>query len=78
MLAIRARIVADLGGYLMPTTAMPPHTAAMLMCGVYRLDAADIAVSGRRTNKVPTGPYRGAGPARGGVLRRAGGGRRRP
>ena len=61
MLAIRARIVADLGGYLMPTTAMPPHTAAMLMCGVYRLAAADIAVTGRRTNKVPTGPYRGAG-----------------
>ena len=61
MLAIRARIVADVGGYLMPTTAMPPHTAAMLMCGVYRLAAADIAVSGRRTNKVPTGPYRGAG-----------------
>ncbi len=61
MLAIRARMVADLGGYLMPTTAMPPHTAAMLMCGVYRFEAADIAVAGRRTNKVPTGPYRGAG-----------------
>jgi carbon-monoxide dehydrogenase large subunit len=61
MLAIRARLVADVGGYLMPTTAMPPHTAAMLMCGVYRLAAADIRVSGRRTNKVPTGPYRGAG-----------------
>ena len=25
MLAIRARIVADVGGYLMPTTAMPPR-----------------------------------------------------
>ena len=61
MLAIRARLVADVGGYLMPTTAMPPHTAAMLMCGVYRIAAADIRVSGRRTNKVPTGPYRGAG-----------------
>jgi carbon-monoxide dehydrogenase large subunit len=61
MLAIRARIVADVGGYLMPTTAMPPHTAAMLMCGVYAIDAADIAITGRRTNKVPTGPYRGAG-----------------
>ena len=61
MLAIRARLVADLGGYLIPTTAMPPHTAAMLMCGVYRLEAADIALAGRRTNKVPTGPYRGAG-----------------
>jgi aerobic carbon-monoxide dehydrogenase large subunit len=61
MLAVRALIWADLGGYLMPTTAIPTHTAAMLMCGVYDIQAADVLVSGRRTNKVPTGPYRGAG-----------------
>ena len=61
MLALRARIWADLGGYLMPTTAIPMHTAAMLMCGVYDIQVADVDVSGRRTNKVPTGPYRGAG-----------------
>jgi aerobic carbon-monoxide dehydrogenase large subunit len=61
MLALRARIFADLGGYLMPTTAIPPHTTAMLMCGVYDVQAADVEVVGRRTNKVPTGPYRGAG-----------------
>jgi aerobic carbon-monoxide dehydrogenase large subunit len=61
MLAIRARIRADLGGYLMPTTAIPAHTTAMLMCGVYDIRAADVEVVGRRTNKVPTGPYRGAG-----------------
>jgi carbon-monoxide dehydrogenase large subunit len=61
MLAIRAAIYADLGGYLMPTTAIPPHTTAMLMCGCYRIPAADVRLSGRRTNKVPTGPYRGAG-----------------
>jgi aerobic carbon-monoxide dehydrogenase large subunit len=61
MLALRARIVADLGGYLMPTTAIPTHTTAMLMCGVYDVQAADVEVVGRRTNKVPTGPYRGAG-----------------
>jgi aerobic carbon-monoxide dehydrogenase large subunit len=61
MLAVRARIWADLGGYLMPTTALPTHTTAMLMCGVYDIRAADVEVSGRRTNKVPTGPYRGAG-----------------
>jgi carbon-monoxide dehydrogenase large subunit len=61
MLALRARIWADLGGYLMPTTAIPPHTTAMLMCGVYDIQAADVEVVGRRTNKVPTGPYRGAG-----------------
>ena len=45
----------------MPTTAIPPHTTAMLMCGVYDIRAADVEVVGRRTNKVPTGPYRGAG-----------------
>jgi carbon-monoxide dehydrogenase large subunit len=61
MLAVRARILADLGGYLMPTTAIPTHTTAMLMCGVYDIRAADVEVVGRRTNKVPTGPYRGAG-----------------
>jgi carbon-monoxide dehydrogenase large subunit len=61
ILALRARIWADLGGYLMPTTAIPTHTTAMLMCGVYDIQAADVEVVGRRTNKVPTGPYRGAG-----------------
>jgi aerobic carbon-monoxide dehydrogenase large subunit len=61
MLALRARIFADLGGYLMPTTAIPMHTTAMLMCGVYDIQTADVEVLGRRTNKVPTGPYRGAG-----------------
>jgi carbon-monoxide dehydrogenase large subunit len=61
ILAVRARIRADLGGYLMPTTAIPTHTTAMLMCGVYDVQNADVEVVGRRTNKVPTGPYRGAG-----------------
>src|ERR671922_1474554 len=45
----------------MPTSAIPPQTTAMLMCGVYDVQAADVEVFGRRTNKVPTGPYRGAG-----------------
>jgi aerobic carbon-monoxide dehydrogenase large subunit len=53
--------VADLGAYLLPATAMPPHTAAMLMAGCYTIPAADVAVTGVRTHKVPTGPYRGAG-----------------
>jgi aerobic carbon-monoxide dehydrogenase large subunit len=61
MLALRARLRADLGGYLMPSTAIPTHTAAMLMCGVYDIQVADVEVVGMRTNKVPTGPYRGAG-----------------
>jgi aerobic carbon-monoxide dehydrogenase large subunit len=61
MLALRARLTADLGAYLLPTTAIPPHTAGMLLTGCYEIPAAAVTVVGKRTNKVPTGPYRGAG-----------------
>jgi len=33
----------------------------MLMTGCYAIPAAEVAVTGVRTDKVPTGPYRGAG-----------------
>jgi aerobic carbon-monoxide dehydrogenase large subunit len=61
MLALRAVLTADLGAYLLPTTAIPPHTAGMLLTGCYDIPAASVSVVGKRTNKVPTGPYRGAG-----------------
>ncbi len=61
ILALKASILADLGAYLLPTTAIPPHTAAMLMTGCYDIPAAAVSVRGVRTDKVPTGPYRGAG-----------------
>ncbi|MGN6869500.1 MAG: xanthine dehydrogenase family protein molybdopterin-binding subunit [Solirubrobacteraceae bacterium] len=61
ILAVKAEIVADLGAYLLPTTAVPPHTTAMLMTGCYDVPAAAVSVRGARTDKVPTGPYRGAG-----------------
>jgi carbon-monoxide dehydrogenase large subunit len=61
MLALRARILADLGAYLMPATGIPPRTMATLMTGCYGIEQADVEVLGARTNKVPTGPYRGAG-----------------
>ncbi len=61
MLAVRAHIVADLGAYLLGNTAAPPHTCAMLMCGCYAIPAAAVTVVGARTDKVPTGPCRGAG-----------------
>ena len=61
MLAVRAEILADLGAFLLPTTAIPPHTTAMLMTGVYDVQCAEVTVTGARTDKVPTGPYRGAG-----------------
>ncbi|MFZ0972260.1 MAG: xanthine dehydrogenase family protein molybdopterin-binding subunit [Solirubrobacteraceae bacterium] len=61
ILAVRASILADLGAYLLPTTAIPPHTTAMLMTGCYDIPVAAVSVRGARTDKVPTGPYRGAG-----------------
>jgi carbon-monoxide dehydrogenase large subunit len=60
-LAVRARVLADLGAYLYPSTPVPPVTAAMLLTGAYDVPAADVEVVGVATNKVPTGPYRGAG-----------------
>jgi carbon-monoxide dehydrogenase large subunit len=61
LLGVRARIVADLGAYLLPVTAIPGHTAAMLMTGCYDVGAVAVELVGARTHKVPTGPYRGAG-----------------
>jgi carbon-monoxide dehydrogenase large subunit len=61
ILAVRAKILADVGAYLWPSTHIPLHTAAMLMGGGYDVPAVAVEVTGARTNKVPTGPYRGAG-----------------
>jgi carbon-monoxide dehydrogenase large subunit len=61
MLGLRARLTADLGAYLFTTTAIPPVTAGGLITGCYDIPAASVTVLGKRTNKVPTGPYRGAG-----------------
>ncbi|MFZ1994120.1 MAG: xanthine dehydrogenase family protein molybdopterin-binding subunit [Solirubrobacteraceae bacterium] len=61
MLALRAHLWSDLGGYLLTTTPIPPHTAATLITGCYDIGVADVTVVGMRTHKVPIGPYRGAG-----------------
>jgi aerobic carbon-monoxide dehydrogenase large subunit len=61
MLALRARLVADTGAYLHPATAVPPHTLGMLITGAYDIGAVDVEVVGARTDRVPTGPMRGAG-----------------
>ena len=60
-LGLRARVVADLGAYLYPATAVVPVTVATLSTGAYDIPAAEVEVLGAATNKVPTGPYRGAG-----------------
>lgn len=59
--AVRARIIADLGAYLYPPTAMVPVTTSMLLTGAYAIPNASVETVGVATNKAPTGPYRGAG-----------------
>jgi carbon-monoxide dehydrogenase large subunit len=61
ILALRARLLADLGAYLYSTTPVAPQTTAALLTGCYDIAAADVEVIGVCTTKVPTGPYRGAG-----------------
>jgi len=61
ILALRAHVHADLGAYLYSTTPVAPMTCAMLLTGCYAIPAADVQVTGVSTNRVPTGPYRGAG-----------------
>ncbi|HXF82455.1 MAG TPA: xanthine dehydrogenase family protein molybdopterin-binding subunit [bacterium] len=61
ILAVRATLIADLGAYLLPPTPVPPLTSAMLLVGAYAIPHAAVEVVGVATNKVPTGPYRGAG-----------------
>jgi carbon-monoxide dehydrogenase large subunit len=60
-LALRARILADLGAYMYPATTTVPLTAAILIINTYATPAADIELIGVATTKPPTGPYRGAG-----------------
>ncbi len=59
--ALRVRLTADIGAYLYPPSTVPPVLAGLLVTGVYGTGAADVEVLGVATNKVPTGPYRGAG-----------------
>ncbi|MDR5676712.1 MAG: xanthine dehydrogenase family protein molybdopterin-binding subunit [Armatimonadota bacterium] len=61
MVALRARLLADAGAYLYPSTPVPPVNTAMLMTGAYAIPHAHVVLLGVATNKVPTGPYRGAG-----------------
>ena len=60
-LALRARLLADVGAYLFPNTPAVPTTTAKLVTGAYTIEEVDVEVLGIATHKVPTGPYRGAG-----------------
>jgi carbon-monoxide dehydrogenase large subunit len=61
MLGLRASVLADLGAYFYSSTPVASQTLASLLVGCYATPVAEVEVTGVCTNKVPTGPYRGAG-----------------
>ena len=61
ILAMRCRILADLGAYSLNATPGPPVNAAKRVAGPYDIAAMDVECVGLMTHKPPTGPYRGAG-----------------
>ncbi|CAA9476084.1 MAG: Aerobic carbon monoxide dehydrogenase (quinone), large chain [uncultured Solirubrobacteraceae bacterium] len=59
--ALHARILADMGAYLMLLTPTIPSLGAFVMSGVYRIPAVQTDITGVFTNKVATDAIRGAG-----------------
>lgn len=61
VLALRARIVADVGAYMVTTTAEVPTLTPVMLQGPYSIRNLDAELIEVYTHKTPTGAYRGAG-----------------
>jgi carbon-monoxide dehydrogenase large subunit len=59
--ALHAKILADLGAYLMLLTPTIPSLGAFVMGGVYKIGAVQTDITGVFTNKCATDAIRGAG-----------------
>jgi carbon-monoxide dehydrogenase large subunit len=61
VLALRIRMIADLGAYFLPSSGGPLGNVVQRVAGPYKIPAMEVECLGVMTNKPPTGPYRGAG-----------------
>lgn len=61
VLAVRVRLLADMGAYLQLVTPGVPLLGAFLYHGAYDVPAYSFTCTGVFTNKTPTDAYRGAG-----------------
>ena len=61
ILAMRLRIIADVGAYFLTSTPGPPVNAVLRCAGPYAIPDMDVEGLTVITNKPTTGPYRGAG-----------------
>jgi carbon-monoxide dehydrogenase large subunit len=61
ILALRAKIIQDIGAYHQLLTPLIPTLAVLMLPGLYRCKTFSAEVVGAFTNCVPTDAYRGAG-----------------
>ena len=61
ILALQMRVVADVGAYMLSTTAEVPTLTLRMIQGPYDIHDIEVELLEVYTNKVPTGAYRGAG-----------------
>ncbi len=61
VLALRARLVADVGAYTLSTTVDVPTLTVRVLTGPYAIQNVQAEVVEVFTHKTPTGAYRGAG-----------------
>ncbi|HET7265173.1 MAG TPA: xanthine dehydrogenase family protein molybdopterin-binding subunit [bacterium] len=59
--AVDGDILSDLGAYCYSVTALIPTLTTLVGLGAYRIRNVRLHLRGLATNKVPHGPYRGAG-----------------
>jgi aerobic carbon-monoxide dehydrogenase large subunit len=61
LLAVRTKLVADVGSYWQLLTPAIATLTGIMHCGCYKLKAVHVDVTGVHTNKMSTDAYRGAG-----------------
>lgn len=61
LLAVRTKLIADVGSYWQLLTPAIPTLTGTMHCGCYKLKAVHVDLTGVHTNKMPTDAYRGAG-----------------
>jgi aerobic carbon-monoxide dehydrogenase large subunit len=61
VLALRYKAIADVGAYCQLLTPAIPTLTGIMLCGCYKLKAAQMELTGVHTNKMSTDAYRGAG-----------------
>jgi aerobic carbon-monoxide dehydrogenase large subunit len=61
LLAVRTKLIADVGSYWQLLTPAIPTLTGLMHSGCYKLKAVHVDITGVHTNKMSTDAYRGAG-----------------